>query len=415
MRKPVANTAVSVLVFFLISLLVTSEVDAVSAPMEETEREALYLAIQGFVGRHWDGRNLYPDPCGWTPIQGVSCDVFEGLWYVTVVNIGPVLDNSLECSQEAAFSPQLFELKRLRSLSFFRCFTSPSQTTTLSQDWRKLSGSLETLEFRSNDGLTGAIPVDLALLSNLQSLVLVENSLTGELPREMGNLVRLKRMSLARNRLSGQLPASLGNNLAELLILDLSGNSLSGSLPCSIGGMSSLLKLDLSNNHLNGELPSELGKLKNLTLLDLRNNSLSGMTRSLGGMVSLRYMLLSNNPLGGNLMQLGLRNLRSLTTLDLSNTGFIGGIPEYITDLRRLRFIALDNNNLTGSVSQKFQELSGLAALYLNDNNLTGELEFSDEFYRRMGSRFAAWNNPNLCCRFQDSGQVLRGVQRCKN
>lgn len=72
MRKPVANTAVSVLVFFLISLLVTSEVDAVSAPMEETEREALYLAIQGFVGRHWDGRNLYPDPCGWTPIQVIN-------------------------------------------------------------------------------------------------------------------------------------------------------------------------------------------------------------------------------------------------------------------------------------------------------------------------------------------------------
>ncbi|URE28654.1 Leucine Rich Repeat [Musa troglodytarum] len=383
--------------------------------MEETEREALYLAIQGFVGSHWDGRNLYPDPCGWTPIQGVSCDVFEGLWYVVVVNIGPVLDNSLECSQEAAFSPQLFELKRLRSLSFFRCFTSVNQTTTLSQDWRKLSGSLETLEFRSNDGLTGAIPVDLALLSNLQSLVLVENSLTGELPQELGNLVRLKRMSLAGNRLSGQLPASLGNNLAELLILDLSGNSLSGSLPCSIGGMSSLLKLDLSNNHLNGDIPSELGKLKNLTLLDLRNNSLSGVTPSLGDMASLRYMLLSDNPLGGNLMQLGLRNLRSLTTLDLSNTGFVGGIPEYITDSRRLRFIALDNNNLTGSVPKKFQELSGLTALYLNDNNLTGELEFSDEFYRRMGSRFAAWNNPNLCCRFESSGRVLPGVQRCEN
>ncbi|URE28655.1 Leucine Rich Repeat [Musa troglodytarum] len=356
--------------------------------MEETEREALYLAIQGFVGSHWDGRNLYPDPCGWTPIQGVSCDVFEGLWYVVVVNIGPVLDNSLECSQEAAFSPQLFELKRLRSLSFFRCFTSVNQTTTLSQDWRKLSGSLETLEFRSNDGLTGAIPVDLALLSNLQSLVLVENSLTGELPQELGNL---------------------------LLILDLSGNSLSGSLPCSIGGMSSLLKLDLSNNHLNGDIPSELGKLKNLTLLDLRNNSLSGVTPSLGDMASLRYMLLSDNPLGGNLMQLGLRNLRSLTTLDLSNTGFVGGIPEYITDSRRLRFIALDNNNLTGSVPKKFQELSGLTALYLNDNNLTGELEFSDEFYRRMGSRFAAWNNPNLCCRFESSGRVLPGVQRCEN
>ena len=39
------------------------------APMEREEQEALYTAIQGFVGKWWNGSNLYPDPCGWTPIQ----------------------------------------------------------------------------------------------------------------------------------------------------------------------------------------------------------------------------------------------------------------------------------------------------------------------------------------------------------
>lgn len=39
------------------------------APMEKAEREALYSAIQGFVGDWWNGSDLYPDPCGWTPIQ----------------------------------------------------------------------------------------------------------------------------------------------------------------------------------------------------------------------------------------------------------------------------------------------------------------------------------------------------------
>jgi hypothetical protein len=39
------------------------------APMKKQEQEALYSAIQGFVGNSWNGSDLYPDPCGWTPIQ----------------------------------------------------------------------------------------------------------------------------------------------------------------------------------------------------------------------------------------------------------------------------------------------------------------------------------------------------------
>ena len=39
------------------------------APMEKTELDALNSAIQGFVGNWWNGSDLYPDPCGWTPIQ----------------------------------------------------------------------------------------------------------------------------------------------------------------------------------------------------------------------------------------------------------------------------------------------------------------------------------------------------------
>lgn len=40
-----------------------------AAPMEKAEQAALYSAIQGFVGDWWNGSDLYPDPCGWTPIQ----------------------------------------------------------------------------------------------------------------------------------------------------------------------------------------------------------------------------------------------------------------------------------------------------------------------------------------------------------
>lgn len=67
-------TAFSVFIFVIFFLLLgawcSEEADADDlAPMEKTEQEALYSAIQGFVGKWWNGSDLYPDPCGWTPIQ----------------------------------------------------------------------------------------------------------------------------------------------------------------------------------------------------------------------------------------------------------------------------------------------------------------------------------------------------------
>ena len=212
-------------------------------------------------------------------LQGVSCDLFNGLWYPTVISIGPVLDNSLQCATDAKFSHQLFDLRHLKSLSFYSCFPASNPTAIpTTGSWEKLSGSLETLEFRTNPGLAGAIPASLGALASLQSLVLVENNLTGTVPAELGALVKLRRLVLSGNGLSGPIPATLGNARRhdELLIVDLSKNHLTGSLPASLGGLRGLLKMDLSNNQLDGSIPPELGALGNLTLLDLRNNSLTG-------------------------------------------------------------------------------------------------------------------------------------------
>uniref|UniRef100_J3KVS0 non-specific serine/threonine protein kinase n=1 Tax=Oryza brachyantha TaxID=4533 RepID=J3KVS0_ORYBR len=356
-----------------------------AAPMEEKEKRALYAAIEGFVGKGWNGSALYPDPCGWSPIQGVSCDLFNGMWYPTVMSIGPVLDNSLQCSADAKFSPQLFDLKHLKTLSFYSCFPAANPTPIPAASWDKLAGSLETLEFRTNPGLTAAIPASLGRLSSLQSLVLVENNLTGAVPAELGALVRLRR-------------------------LVLSGNGLSGQIPASLGGLKGLLKMDLSNNLLQGSLPPELAGLRSLTLLDLRNNSFTGMA-------TLQDLLLSNNPLGGSVQQLAWEKLLSLATLDLSNLGLVGAIPESMAALTRLRFLALDHNRLTGNVPPKLAELPNIGALYLNGNNLTGTLQFSSAFYQRMGRRFASWDNPGLCYNnvAVDAAHAPPGVTVCKD
>ncbi|GAV77468.1 LRR_6 domain-containing protein/LRR_8 domain-containing protein [Cephalotus follicularis] len=394
------------------------EAETDAAPMEEGEKAALYSTIQGFVGNWWNGSDLYPDPCGWTPIQGVSCDLYDdGQWYVTALSIGPVHDNSLECATNVEFREQLFELKHLKSLSFFSCFISPSQhpTTIHNEKWEKLAISLESLEFRANPGLIGQAPATFVSLIKLQSLVLMENGLTGELPRDIGKVTNLKRLVLAGNGFTGQIPDSIGS-LSELLILDLSRNSLSGPLPLTLGGLVSLLKLDLSNNQLNGKLPREIGYLKRLTLFDLRSNKISGgLIKSLQDMNSLEELVLSNNPIGGDLMSLEWQKLQNLVILDLSGIGLIGEVPESMAELKRLRFLGLSDNNLVGSISLNLATLPCVGAIYLNGNNLTGELRFPNGFYGKLGRRFGAWNNPNLCYPVGDmsTSHVPRGVKPC--
>ncbi|KAA0034519.1 piriformospora indica-insensitive protein 2 [Cucumis melo var. makuwa] len=374
--------------------------DSGEAPMEKTEMDSLFSAIQGFVGNWWNGSDLYPDPCGWTPIQGVSCDIFDGLWYVTSLNIGPTHDNSLACSPNAHFRQQLFELKHLKTLSFFSCFVSTKGKNSVSLptgEWLKLAGSLESLEFRSNAALAGQIPATLGSLSKLQSLVLLQNGFVGEIPENFGDLIKLKRLVLAGNSLTGPITQNLGK-LSELLILDLSRNSLSGSLPSSLGNLTALLKLDLSENKLSGILPSELGNMGNLTLLDLSNNSFyGGLRQSFEKMNSLEEIILSSNPIGGELNTINWKNLQNLAILDLSDMGLYGEIPDSLSELKSLRFLGLSHNNLTGTPSPKLANLPFVSAIYLFGNNLSGDLKFSEQFYGKMGRRFGAWGNPNLC------------------
>ncbi|KAL8157425.1 hypothetical protein AgCh_002210 [Apium graveolens] len=400
-----------------ISWCTGQETETEGGPMEKREKEALYSAIQGFVGKGWNGSDLYPDPCGWTPIQGVACDIYDGYWYVTTLSIGLIHENSLGCAPNVQFSPQLFQLGRLKSLSFFNCMSHRSHPVTIpAQNWSALSGSLESLEFRSNPGLIGQIPATFGGLMRLQSLVLLENGLSGNVPTNVGNLPNLKRLVLSGNRLTGQVPVNFGA-LSELLILDLSRNSLSGTLPFTLGSLRSLLKLDLSRNRFVGNIPNQIGNLKNLTLLDLSNNKFSGgLPQSFESLVSLQELVLSGNLIGGDITRLSWPNLESLIILDLSNIGLTGEVPESISELKNLRFLGLNDNKLTGELPSKVATLSNISAIYIHGNNLTGELKFSETFYGKMGRRFGAWDNPNLCYRtgVLSNSKVPYGVKACQ-
>ncbi|CAN4078802.1 unnamed protein product [Withania somnifera] len=65
-------------------------------------------------------------------------------------------------------------------------------------------------------------------------------------------------------------------------------------------------------------------------------------------------------------------NLPYLQTLDLTNNGFIGSLPESLSNLIRLQRLGLSRNSLSGSIPTSLGSLSNLEELYLDNNFLEG-------------------------------------------
>ncbi|WOL12057.1 hypothetical protein Cni_G20821 [Canna indica] len=144
--------------------------------------------------------------------------------------------------------------------------------------------------------LSGYLPSELSLLSELESLTLPGNQFSGPIPAALAALRGLTELDLSSNNLSGPIPPELGQ-LTSLAHLDLSSNLLSGSLPPSIAGLSHLSGvLNLSCNQLSGPIPLEFGDIPVDVSLDLRQNNLSGEIPQVGPLLSQGPTAFAGNP-----------------------------------------------------------------------------------------------------------------------
>ncbi|MBA0733263.1 hypothetical protein Gogos_017298 [Gossypium gossypioides] len=213
----------------------------------------------------------------------------------------------------------------------------------------------------SDTGLTGLVPPEFSLLSELVSLdlglnyllcrnhdfnMLVHNLTKSEkmvlgetnwssplslldiswtrfskgLSSSIANLKHLKTLNLLYrcDFMGGVLPSS-AFNLTSLTFLDFSGNFPQGTLPNNISGLS---YLDLYANLLNGRVPGWLFSLPSLEYLDLSSNKFSGpidtIPSSFFDFMNLTFLDLSSNNLSGNIKSCMLVKLRNLRSLDLS-------------------------------------------------------------------------------------------------
>ena len=124
-------------------------------------------------------------------------------------------------------------------------------------------------------GLSGTIPTQIGMLSNLMELDLLSNSISGTIPTEIGKLAKFTSLDVFSNSLSGTIPSEIGR-FDRLHWLYLAHNSFTGAIPSELGQCGHLHYLSLSSNALTGSIPSTLGRLTHLSSIALSSNSLSG-------------------------------------------------------------------------------------------------------------------------------------------
>ncbi|XP_047977509.1 probable LRR receptor-like serine/threonine-protein kinase At1g56130 [Salvia hispanica] len=297
---------------------------------------------------HWNLRsklNLSDDPCIenaiWAPDSAnprIDCDCVGTVCHITHLKI-----YALDISGQ--IPPELFLLTELMDLNL------------------------------NQNMLNGSIPPEIGLLSKMEYLALGINNLTGSVPAALGNLTRLRSLSFGSNNLQGALPRDLGNlTLLDQLYIDSSG--LSGPIPQELSKLTSLQTIWMSDNGFTGKLPEFLSTFTELKDLRVEGTNLEGpIPNSFSALTKLENLRIGDLNVGESDSSLDfLENLTSLSILSLRNCQIRGSIPQLLSTFPNLTFLDLSFNKLTGQIPASFKDFSSLKYLYLGSNNIDGVL-----------------------------------------
>ncbi|KAK8452397.1 hypothetical protein SEVIR_5G102950v4 [Setaria viridis] len=236
-----------------------------------------------------------------------------------------------------------------------------------------LSSTLQGL-YLGDNMISGNIPINIGNLVGLTVFVMGNTSVSGQIPESIGQLRNLGVLGLYNTSLSGLIPSSLGN-LTQLNRLYAYYGNLEGPIPSNLGNLKNVFVFDLSTNRLNGSIPIEVLKLPQLSwYLDLSYNSLSGpLPIEVGTMVNLNELILSGNKLSGTIPA-SVGNCISLVRLLLDNNLLEGSIPQSLKNIKGLALLNLTMNKLSGSIPDALASIGHLQQLYLAHNNLSGSI-----------------------------------------
>ncbi|KAL1826067.1 hypothetical protein ACET3Z_012845 [Daucus carota] len=208
----------------------------------------------------------------------------------------------------------------------------------------------------------GPLPLALANCKWLKVLDIGHNTISGAFPLWLVTLGELEVLVLRSNRLNGTLSLrNIAHPFPKIRVLDLSHNELTGNLPIhyfdnmkagkeyEVGSLLHIYTvIDLSCNRFQGKVPKVTGELRWLALLNLSYNSLTGLIPSVLG------------------------NMEALQSLDLSSNQLTGRIPHQLTSLTFLSTLNLSENHLTGEIPRKGQFSTFTNSSYLGNSALCG-------------------------------------------
>ncbi|KAL2324593.1 hypothetical protein Fmac_023651 [Flemingia macrophylla] len=107
-----------------------------------------------------------------------------------------------------------------------------SITMLIKGNEREYFNLMNVIDLSSNN-LFGNVPLEMYMLTGLQSLNLSHNQLLGTIPQEISNLEPLESIDLSSNHFSGEIPQSM-SSLHYLEVLNLSFNNLVGKIPSGV-------------------------------------------------------------------------------------------------------------------------------------------------------------------------------------
>jgi Leucine-rich repeat (LRR) protein len=186
-------------------------------------------------------------------------------------------------------------------------------------------------------GVSGTIPDELSLLSNLERFSVQSSDeasyvISGTIPESIGMLTNMQTLRLNDNDLGGPIPSSIGL-LTNARVIVLMGNNLTGQIPSGLANTQART-INLSNNNMTGPIPSELFTLKGLNVINLNNNALTGVIPT----------------------EIG--TSKSLSTINFSKNDLVGAIPSEIGDLSEIKSsIKFSDNQLSGNIPSEIGKL----------------------------------------------------------
>ena len=225
----------------------------------------------------------------------------------------------------------------------------------------KMFKSLGKIQLSGNANITGRLPHDICVLTDLQVLSLGETAMFGSIPNCISNLTKLYFFDLEALSLTGKLDYLQG--LVNLKWIHLMSNAIDGKIPSDFGNWFPKLKeLILQGNNLHGPVPSSLANLSQLSLLQLSGN------KKLTGPIPISFS-----------------NLTSLTMLDISFTEIVGFESGLVLQSPSLNsFIAKGNKYFSESIYRLIEVLAksrkSLIQLNVQDCDIYGKFDkYNDE------------------------------------